>query len=275
MANRSQKLQIGLLGVIALGVVGLVYRYYPIGVDWQYSFYNAARDIRHPYDSSFVGIVWVFFWLPHAFLSLKIGNTINFLLHIVVLLAIIHRYQGGWKALLMTFTSVLFFDLARTNNVDWVPLLAFLLPPSWGLPLLASKPQVLGGAGLIWWKKSGFSYKLLLPLAGVVLLSLLIWGGWFRAKGLTDAGDEAWNFAPFPLGVPLGIYVLYQAYQKEDEILAAGATPLLVPYFAPYSLTGLLALLACRYPRMAFYIYCTFWFYAVVESRRLGILLAE
>lgn len=262
------------VSLLALGFASLIFLYYPVGVDWQHAYFSAADHLAQPYqDTSFAGVVWVFFWLPHIFLPLKIGNAINFILHIIILLAIIYRYQGGWKAILLTFTSVLFLDLVRTNNVDWVPLLAFLLPPMWGLPFLASKPQVLGGAALVWWKKSGFSWKFLLPLISVAILSFLVWGNWLAEGFASNPQNTAWNFAPFPLGVPLGLYILYQAYQQEDEILGASATPLLVPYFAPYSLVSLLVLLACRYPKMAFYIYCTFWFFAVVEARRIALIV--
>lgn len=259
-----------LFSVVVGVLVILAYLYYPIGVDWQNSYHAAAKDIRHPYAAGdFVGMVWVFLALPHIFLPIQLGNTINLVLHVTVILAVIRRYKGGWVAILLVFTSALFLDLARTNNVDFIPLLAFLLPPRWGLPFLAAKPQVLGGAALIWWKRSRFSLKFFLPLAAVIGLSFLLWG-WWVPEIAGQASSQQWNFAPFPLGIPLGIYLLYKAYQLDDEVLGASATPLLVPYFAPYSLVALLTLLACKYPRMAFYIYCTFWFYLVVESRRIA-----
>jgi hypothetical protein len=49
-------------------------------------------------------------------------------------------------ALALTLTSPVFFDLARTNNVDWIPLLGFVIGSMWGLPLPAAKPQAPGGA---------------------------------------------------------------------------------------------------------------------------------
>lgn len=268
--SKSERLALIPITIAVILFISLIFLYYPIGVDWQDSYNKVAHQFDKPYNSDFAGFVWIFFWLPHIFLPLKIGNGVNLIIHIVVLLGAIYAYRGGWKAIVLTFTSPLFLDLVRTNNVDWVPLLAFLIPSTLGLPLLASKPQVLGGAALIWWKKRRFNWKFLVPLLIVIALSFVIWGNWLAVSLSKSPQSKAWNFSPFPLGIPLGIYILYHAYRQEDEILGASATPLLMPYFAPYSLVGLHALLACRYPKMAFYIYCSFWFFLVIESRRIG-----
>ncbi|NLX11338.1 MAG: hypothetical protein GXY36_16950 [Chloroflexi bacterium] len=248
---------------------------YPVGVDWEESYHAAFRHFRDPYThSDFAGIPWLLA-LPHALLPLEVGNAINFILHILLLGAIIWKYRGGWQAVLLTFTSPLFLDLARTNNVDWVPALAFLLPPEWGLVLLAAKPQTLGCAALIWWKRQKYSLRMLVPLIVVVALSFAIWGWWPGKIGMAEGDDirqAAWNFAPWPFAIPLGLYLLVQAYKADDEIMAAAATPFLVPYFAPYSLVPLLALLSSRHRKAALYLYFAFWFFFIVEGRRVGML---
>jgi hypothetical protein len=257
----------------AIAVVG-VRHYYTFGVDWQATFYPASQNWRDPYViPTFTNPPWILVLLPHALLGQEWGGAINLVLNVAVTGAIIWRYKGGWQALLLTFTSPVFFDLARTNNVDWIPALAFLVPAMWGLPLLAVKPQALGGAALVWWKRRGFSPLVFVPVVVVIGLSLVVWGFWPERVGLVSSA-RYWNFAPFPIGIPLGVYLLWRAYQAEDEILAAAATPFLMPYFAPYSLAPLLALVACRYRREAFYAYAGFWMFFVVENRRLGLFLA-
>ena len=272
LSTAQKILAIAILSLVAgLVFIGLV-NFYPVGVDWKASYYTPLHGhFLDPYEhSNFEGLPLLLLMVPHALLSLKVGNAINLMVHFAVLATLIWVKKGGWQALVLTFTSPLFLDLVRTNNVDWVPALAFLLPPMWGLPLLAAKPQTVGGAALIWRKREKFSPKMLLPLIGLVVLSLVIWGFWPTEVGLSDVRNQAWNFAPWPLGIPLGIYLLYKGYQLNDEVVAAAATPLLVPYFAPYSLVPLMALLSCKYPKMAFYIYCTFWFYFVIEARRIA-----
>jgi hypothetical protein len=265
--------------LVALGVamVGALSAVYPLGEDWRTAFYPAVQQFLSPYTipkEKFVGFPHVLFFLPHGFLPIELGNAVNFTLHLIVLTLLIRRYRGGWQAYAMTFTSFLFIDLARTNNVDWLPALAFLLPSRWGLVLLAAKPQILGGAALIWWKRTGFDWRFLVPTLAVFALSFVVWGWWLPNVLRLGAGltNTFWNFSPFPLGVPIGVYLLYRAYRTDDEVLAACATPFFATYFAPYSLAPLLALLACRYPRMAFYVYVSFWFFFVVEARRLVLI---
>ena len=266
-------------GVIALLALALpaalwgLHEFYPIGADWESAFFPAMRHFLNPYEVEyFTSPPWVLALLPHALLDLQWSNAINLCLNILTLGALIWRYKGGWPAMLLTFTSPIFLKLAHANNVDWIPALAFLIPPMWGLPLLVAKPQVLGGAALIWWKRRRFSPLMLLPLVGIIILSLVIWGFWpADVNGLPERAN-LWNFAPWPFGIPAGIYLIYRAWKKDDEILAAAATPFFVPYFGVHSLAPLMALLACKYRREAIYLYAGFWFYLIVESRRLALI---
>jgi hypothetical protein len=208
-----------ILGVVVIGFFTAVLLFHPIGEDWE-TYHIAAQDWLHPYNEpKFVGMPTVLLALPHVFLSLEIGNAINMTLHAIILTSIIRVYGGGLTAVLVTFTSPMFLHLAMTNNIDWIPALAFLLPPMWGLPFLIAKPQMLGGAALIWWKRQGFSIKMLIPSIVVILISLLIWGFWLPdvIDGSREVQNTAWNFAPFPVGIPLGIYLLYKAYRMDGR----------------------------------------------------------
>lgn len=199
---------------------------------------------------------------------MKTGNAVNLCLNIIFLSLAIRRFGGGWATLLLTFTSPFFFDLARTNNIDWIPTLAILLPPMWGLLLLAVKPQSVGGIALIWWKRHHFSLRLFIPLLVVVALSLAVWGLWFFK--IQNPSNQPYNFAPWPVGIPVGLYLLHKAYRSDDEVLAAAATPFMTPYIAPYSFTLILALLGGKYQREAFYLYLGGWIFFVIEARRIG-----
>lgn len=259
----------------ALAIFGIVLYflqlYYPPAVDWEYSFSPLSEHWRNPYViRTFTMPPWVTFLVPHAWLPLSWGNAINLSLNITVILALVRRYNGGWQTLLLVFTSPPFFDLARTNNIDWIPMLAFLIPPAWGLPLLAIKPQSMGASALIWWKREKFRWQMLLPLVLVLGISLFVWGNWIVELGLID--NIVWNFAPWPLGIPLGVYMLVRAYKKDDVILAAVATPFLVPYIAPYSITALFALAGGKYRREVFIVYIAFWVFVIVESRRIALM---
>lgn len=272
--RRLRIVGIGLLILLLPAVLWGLHEFYPVGADWESAFFPAMRHFLEPYGVYyFTSPPWVLALLPHALLDLKWSNAINMCLNILALAALIWRFKGGPFAFVLTFTSPIFLKLAHANNVDWIPTLAFLIPPMWGMPLLALKPQVLGGAALIWWKRRRFSPLMLVPLAVVIILSLIIWGFWLPdVNGLPDDAN-LWNFAPWPFGIPVGIYLIYQGWKKDDEILAAAATPFFVPYFGVHSLAPLLALLACKYRREAIYLYAGFWFYLIVESRRLALIV--
>lgn len=250
----------------------VIERFYPIGVDWSETFGKIPFCWPDLYANvRFSNPPWVAFLLPHAWLPERWGNAINLCLNITALALVISHYKGNWQTYLLTFTSPLFLDLLRTNNIEWMPLIGLLIPPAWGLPLLVVKPQIFSGIVLIWWKRNQYRLYIFIPLLVIGLASCLIWGAWFLKMGV-HVDTQGWNFAPWPFGVPLGVFLLIQAFKKDDEILAAVSTPLLVPYIAPYSLTAILALLSTRYRKEAFYLYLGFWFYVIIEARRLGLV---
>ena len=241
----------------------LLARFYPVGVDWEHAFDRVG--LVDPYRvESFVVLPWTVLFLPHALLPLRWGNAVNFLLNVLSILFAIKRAGGSRAATLLAFTSPVFFDLARTNNIEWLPLLGLLVSPWIGSILLLCKPQCLAGALLIWAKRDW--RVLLFPLA-VGLASFLVWGWWPGRMGPLPFGKPH-NFSAFPAGLPYGAYLLHKAWREDDAYLAAVATPLFVPYIAPYSLVGVLAVLASRRPKAGAWLYFGMWAYVVIESRR-------
>lgn len=251
-------------GILLVVLAALIRDSYPIGVDWEYTFSQVSEFWQAPYAiPTFTNPPWVILLLPHAWLPLSWGNALNFLLNVTLLILVINRYGGTWHTYLMVFTSPFFFDLARTNNIEWIPLSGLLLPHTFGIPLLLIKPQAMGGIMLIWIKNEGV--KILIPSAVLIALSFVMWGPWFLELSLPE--NVTWNFSMWPVGIPLGLYMLYRAYKTDEELLAAAATPFLVPYVAPYSLVGLMALLGGKYKREVFYVYVGIWAYFVIQLR--------
>jgi hypothetical protein len=264
----------GLLGAAAaLFVVGYALRdLLPAGVDWRNIY--AGLSFWHPYEhnltadpnAGFYNPPWLLVLLPHARLELGWGNAVNFLLNLLVPFAVIVKFKGGWKAVALVFTSPFYLQLVATNNVDWVPLLAFLAPAQWSLPFLMCKPQAVGGAALIYLKRT--RGRAALPALAVLALAALLWPGWWWAlSGLPL--DVVINIAPFPLLVPLGLYALYRAWHADDETLAAAATPLLVPYIAPYAMTATMTVLAARHPRLAGIVWLVMWWHVGIVVRTM------
>lgn len=257
-----------LVALVALSCVTWVF---PIGRDWQTWNVVTISQIQSPYSMpDFTGMPFAFFMLPHALLNMDIGNTINLALNVLVIGTVAYKYGGRqWHiALAITMTTPMFVNLLMSNNIDWIPLSAFLVPDWLAYPLLAMKPQMLGMSAVIRFKRNPQVTRLL-PLVIVLILSVAVWGAWWQhlGSGLTRL---PWNFAPWPFFIPIGIYLLWIAWKRDDEIIAACATPFIMPYFAPYSLPGLHVLLACRYRRAAMWLWGFSWWYLIIESRRIG-----
>ncbi len=258
------------LGIIIIAVFCITLLL-PVGIDWKTYNVDTIAQIQSPYlIPKFVGMPFAFFALPHSLLDIGIGNAINLALNIMVIIAVARRYAGkDWHiAVAITMTSPMGINLLMSNNIDWIPLSAFLFADWLAYPLLAMKPNVLAGMALILFKRNP-SPLALLPLAVMLLVSIVIWGSWWThlGHGLTEV---PWNFAPFPYMIPVGLYLLWKAWHSEDEIIAACATPFLVPYFAPYSLTGPLVLLASRYQRAAIWLWCFSWWFVIISANRMG-----
>lgn len=261
----------GLYAVMLMALFGFALTL-PTGYDWQA--YNVATvvQIQTLYDiSDFIGMPFAFFALPHSLLSIDIGNAINLTLNIVVIVLVARKYAGKqWHiTIAITMTSPMAISLIMSNNIDWIPLSAFLVADWAAYPLLAMKPQMLGMSAIIRFKRNP-QPKAFIPLVVVLIVSVLIWGAWWQhlGGGLTNA---AWNFAPFPFFIPIGIYLVWIAWKRDDEIIAACATPFLVPYFAIYSLAGLHVLLACRYRKAAIWLWCFSWWFMIISVRRMGV----
>lgn len=249
----------------ALGLsLWLLATFAPLGVDWQHTY--SIVQLRDPFvDSSFTNPPWVLAFLPHAALDVHWSNAINLLLNVGGLAALLWRLGGGRAAWALVFTSPVFVDLLRTNNVEWLVCLGLLLPAQWGAVLLAVKPQVAAGALLVWARRHGV--LVFVPVGLIGLASLLAWGWWPGRAGLLPHAS-GWNLAPWPVGVLPGLWLLWRGWKDDDVELAAVATPLLTPYIAGYSLVVPLAVAAARWPRAAAVVWFGLWWFVVVELRR-------
>ena len=261
--------------VLALAMMAFIfYRFFPpLENDWMRFYSKLTANLSYPnHVPGYVNPPWAALLVPYGLLPIRISNVINLLLNIAVLFFAIRKVNGGWLGILLTFTSPLFFDLARVNPIDWIPLLGFLLPTAWGLPLMAIKPQTLGASMLIKWKNENYKIKPLIPLIVVVILSFLVWGFWINKEAVSFT-NKPWNFSFWPLSIPLGIYVLYKAWKEGDELLTGASTALLVPYIAPYSIACIISILSGKYKKIAIALYLISWWYVMVEGRRLGLIM--
>ena len=242
--------------------------YLPPASDFIDSFWPAAHFPFDPYRiASYLNPPWLALLLyPLTFLSERVAQALIAYLNLAVTLLIIARHGGNRWSFGLALTSAPFLSLLINGNMDWLPMLAFLIPAQWGMVALLSKPQVGSMAGLAWFKQTKRKDLFFVPAIGFLLVSFLVWGWWvtqmvdhaLRAGGRTVG---PWNIAPFPWLIPIGLWLLYQAWKREDELVAVAATLCLVPYFAIYSLTIFFAILAARYPRLSIIAWIVLWIF--------------
>ena len=240
----------------------------PPASDFIDSFWPAAQFPLDPYRvASYLNPPWVALLLyPLTFLSERVAQAIIAFLNLAMTLLLIAKFKGGLRSFLLTISSAPFLSLLINGNIDWLPMIAFLIPANWGLVLLLSKPQVGIMAGLVWFKQSKLSILLVLPASVLLIVSFIIWGWWISnmLHGVLKSGGKAvgpWNISPFPWLIPIGLFLLYQAWKKEDELIAVVATLCLVPYFAFYSLTTFFAMLTARAPRVSIIAWIILWIF--------------
>jgi hypothetical protein len=243
----------------------------PQSGDFQDAFWPAARLPFDPYQvPAFLNPPWVALILaPLRLLSFKYALAVNAFLNCAITILVVARNGGRWKNILLTLTSAPFLILMSNGNIEWLPMLAFIIPSGWGMAFLLSKPQTGILAALIWFKQSRRRFLLLIPPAALIVVSFLVWGWWpgqmlFHTSyngGSVSVGP--WNFSPWPWLVPVGLILLYQAWKREDELLAVASTLCLTPYLAIYSLTLYMALLAARKPRLAWIAWIILWCFAI------------
>ena len=245
--------------------------YLPPASDFIDSFWPAAHFPFDPYrETSYLNPPWVALLLyPLTLLSERVAQALIAYLNLAATLLIVARYRGNRWSFVLTLTSAPFLSLLINGNMDWLPMLAFLLPMQWGMLILLSKPQVGSMAGLVWFKQAKRKDLFFVPAIGFFLVSILVWGWWLphMIGHSLQAGGRAvgpWNIAPFPWLTPIGLWLLYQAWKREDELIAVAATFCLVPYFAIYSLTVFFAMLTARAPRLSVIAWIVLWLFFFV-----------
>ncbi len=242
----------------------------PVWRDQDTTFTQALHHLADPYPAlAFPYVPWTAVLLvPAGLLPLRWSVLAQMALYFAILTAVVFKFGGGLKAVLLTLTSAIAFDTALEINMEWLVCLGLLVPPAWSGPLLLVKPQVALGYGL------SFRGRDVLRAGGVVLVvvlvALILWPGWpgkmladIQTNTLGDWGSRI-NIAPSrlmpaPLAWLMGLLLSWRAFRRKDPILGVLAWLFFVPYATLYSLMPAFALFAIRWPRVALVISGTLW----------------
>ncbi len=157
---------------------------------------------------------------------------------------------GGRIALLAFLLSPPVWHSLLNTNLDWMPILGFILPPWLGLFFISVKPQMGSVVAVFWlveaWRGGGFRQvlRVFAPLFVILILSLGIFGLWPAHFLEISSVSEGWNASLWPASIPIGLALLIAMLRKRDIRLGMVASPCLSPYVLLHAWSGALAALA-------------------------------
>lgn len=229
--------------LITLLIAGLAL---PMGVDWHQAFYPATRALwvgSSPYRATpeFNSPFWAVLPLgPAALLGEAGGRALLFLAGLIALCLVGKKAGGSPVAVGLFLISPPALAILLWSQLEWIVVLALVLPVGLGLPAALVKPQT--GIGWFLWRMGELArrreWKPVVPLAVLALLHLAFFGlTTFRAARLIDSPI---NISPWPYGLPVGAVLLALAFRRHDARWAFAAGPFLTPYVLLHSLIVLL-----------------------------------
>jgi hypothetical protein len=263
--------------IIALLVIALIWlssSFLPEGIDLVVAFYPAAQSLingNSPYDYIF-NPPWVLIpFIPLAFLPIEIARGIWFLFSLFMFAYVAYRLKASPLTMAFFLISPPVMKSLMDGNVDWMPLLGFILPPQIGLFFVAIKPQIGIGVAIFWfvqqWRTGGIKsvIKTFLPCSVAFLLSMLVFGYWPSKWDEMMINAQTYNHSFWPVSIPVGLAFLVSAIRKKDMRFAMGIGPCLSPYSLLNTWSGaFLALSRNQYEMIAAVI--GLWFVVFLRS---------
>jgi len=240
--------EIAAIIILVLFSLWFEYQYLPIGWDWERTFRPATLEFmagHSPYTiQTFFMPPWLLIPLiPLALLPVRISNLILVNIGFLCYLFILYRLKiRPWIALIFLLFPTTLLVLA-TNNIDWLIMLGFLLPPQIGLFLVLIKPQVGIAMAIYWLIVSPNKIKTFLPITLAYLISFAIYGFWISKPAMMadkTGYHGSFDISLFPYLVPLGLGLLIVSIHKHKDGFAYMASPFLAPYVGVNSYTVVL-----------------------------------
>lgn len=275
-----------LAGVVIFAALSLGAAYIlPPGIDWHLTFRPAALAMvggRSPYSDGsvlapFGGAPWVLIPLiPLALLPEAVGRGILFSLGVFLFGFAAVRVGAKPAALGAFLISPVVFHCLLNSNLDFLPVVGFVLPPGVGIFFLAAKPQMGLVVAIFWgvqaWRRGGWGevVRVFWPVTMAMGLSLWVYGLWpLNALKILDWSRDI-NASLWPMSLPVGLALSVTALRKCDVRYAMAASPLLSPYLLFHSWSGaLFAVLAS--PAEAIAAVVGLWILVMIRSVGGGV----
>lgn len=217
-------------------------------LDWLYTYAPAALAVWHgesPYSISiFFAAPWASLPLiPIALLPYALGRWC--LLFIGLSAFAFTAYRLGAKPFTLCLFLLSFPVLSDivNGNIEWMPMLGFVLPPQIGLIFVMIKPQVGIGFAIYTfveaWRAGGIRQvaRIFSPLIAVFLVSFALYGFWplhllgtLKMAQQYSATGLHYNLSLWPFGLLLGLPLIVKSILDKNQRLSIASGPFLSPY---------------------------------------------
>jgi hypothetical protein len=243
-----------LLGV-AITLASAVYL--PEGIDWRDTYRPAALALlsgQSPYSIDiFFAAPWALFpLLPFALLPENLGRGILFLVGLIAYGYTAYKLGAKPVALVAFLASPPVMHGLLNSNIEWLPLLGFVMPPQIGLFFISIKPQIGSVVAIFWlveaWRNGGLreAIRIFLPVSLALLVSFALFGFWPLRFQNTLALTRSYNASLWPGSIPIGVALLVAAIHRRNIRFAMGASPCLSPYVLLHAWSGVLVALVSQ-----------------------------
>ncbi len=218
----------------------------PVALDWTQTYRPATLALlqgQDPYAvevapaAPFFAAPWSLLPLvPLALLPSHVGRAL-LLFTSLVTLVVSARKLGARPIALAAFLVAppVVYGLIL-GNIEWMPLLGFVLPPQIGLLFIAVKPQTGFAVAIFWlieaWRTGGWrkTVETFAPVTVVLLLSFVIFGLWpLKFRSIFGIAKD-FNASLWPWSIPAGLALMVVAIRKRNVKFAMPASPCLSPY---------------------------------------------
>ncbi len=244
-----------MVGVIVFYGFIRIFPMLQIGMDWEQVYRPAALAMaqgKSPYSVVFYAAPWsVIPLIPFALLPSELGNIGVFILGLSAFAYVAYKLGAGPGNMAIFLLSAPVVGCLIYGNIEWMPLLGFVLPPQIGLIFAIIKPQVGIGLAIYWFvhifRTKGIIevIKTFTPVILVTLLSFWMYGFWplIFQKTMEQSRTSAldYNTSLWPQGIFVGIWLLYKAIQKQKPGMALASSPFLSPYALQFTWVSVLA----------------------------------
>ena len=245
-----------IVGFLIFAALSLGAAYFlPDGIDWHLTFRPAILAMmggRSPYNdpavlAPFAGAPWVLIpFIPLAYLPENLGRGVLFSIGVFSFAFAAIRMGARPAALVAFLLSPVVFHCLLNSNLDFLPIVGFILPPQVGLFFMAAKPQMGMVVGAFWfvqsWRSGGWREALRVfgPATGALIISFFVYGIWPENAAKILDWSRHINASLWPQSIPVGLALAVTAFRLKDMRYAIAASPLLSPYLLFHSWSGAL-----------------------------------